>query len=60
MVAPPLTGGFRRLALFGRGCGKKAIVVKRDAGHDAQQLLLSMFLSEPGGVSGRRRIGIHD
>ena len=26
--------------------------------HDAQQLRLSMFLSEPGGVSGRRRISI--
>ena len=59
IVAPPLTGGLCGLALFLRDCGKKVIVGEEDAGHVAQQLLLPMFLSEPGGVSGRRRIGIH-
>ena len=59
IIAPPLTGGLWGLALFLRGCGKKVIVGEEDAGHVAQQLLLPMFLSEPGGVSGRRRIGIH-
>ena len=59
IVSPPLTGGLWALALFLRGCGKKVTVGKEDAGHVAQQLSLPMFLSEPGGVSGRRRIGIH-
>jgi len=39
---------------------EKADVLQKEAVHDAQALLLSMFLSEPGGVSGRRRIAIRD
>jgi hypothetical protein len=31
---------------------EKADVLQKEAVHDAQALLLSMFLSEPGGVSG--------
>jgi hypothetical protein len=59
IAAPPLTRGLWGLALFFKRLRKKATVGQKDAGHDAQQLLLPMFLFEPGGVSGRRRIGIH-
>ncbi len=58
MQVHPLTPGFWRLALFLSRMRENADVL-RGSGHVAQQLLLPMFLSEPGGVSGRRRIGIY-